>query len=149
MTYCDSSFLLALLLPGDFFSPHAFFIAARFKDSIPYTLLAELEVTNTIRRSLRDRRITQAEHDAAFRQIEEDLGDGILVRRDLPSSEHYRKAREISKRYTPEIPARSLDILQTAAALLLGGKTVCSFDDRQRQLARAVGLKVVPAKMPA
>lgn len=148
MTYCDSSFLLALLLPGDFFHRHAAPLAARFTESIPYTLLAELEVTNTIRRALRERAITRAEHDAAFRQIDADLTQGILSRRDIPQSEHYRKARELSRRHTPEIPARSLDILQTAAALLIGADSLYSFDGHQRQLAKAAGLKVFPHAMP-
>ena len=148
MTYCDSSFLLALLLPGDFFHRHAAPLAARFTESIPYTLLAELEVANTIRRALREGAITRAEHDAAFRQIEADLADGILARRDIPQSEHYRKARELSKRHTPKIPARSLGILQTAAALLIGADSLHSFDGHQRQLAKAAGLKVFPQAMP-
>ncbi len=148
MTYCDSSFLLALLLPGDFFHRHAAPLAARFTESIPYTPLIELEVANTIRRSLREGALTRAEHDAAFRQIEADLADGILARRDIPQSEHYRKARELSKRHTPQIPARSLDILQLAAALLMGADSLHSFDGHQRQLAKAAGLKVFPKTLP-
>ena len=105
-------------------------------------------MTNTIRRALRDEHITRMEHDAAFRQIEADLGDGILARRDIPQSEHYRKARELSKRHTPHIPARSLDILQTAAALLIGADSLHSFDERQRKLAKAAGLKVFPHARP-
>jgi len=148
MIYCDSSFLLALLLPGDFFHAHATPAASRFTESIPYTLLAELEVTNSIRRALRIGVVTRTAHDAAFRQIEVDLADGILARADIPQSEHYRKARELSRRHTPQTGARSLDILQTAAALLLGAKTICSFDERQRQVATAAGLKLLPRSMP-
>lgn len=148
MTYCDSSFLLALLLPGDFFHPHAARLAARFLESIPFTLLAELEVTNTIRRALRENAITQAEHDAAFRQIEADLADGILARRDTSQAELYRIACGLSERHAPTIPARSLDILQTAAAILIGANSLHTFDLRQRQLATACGLKVHPATMP-
>jgi len=148
MTFCDSSFLLALLLPGDFFHRHATVPAVRFTESIPYTLLAELEVANTIRRLTREGTITRAQHDMAFRQIEDDLSNGILARRDVPQSEHYRKARELSKRHTPEILARSLDILQTAAALVLGADSLHSFDAHQRQLAKACGLKVFPIHMP-
>lgn len=148
MTYCDSSFLLALLLPRDFFHRHAAPLAARFTESIAYTLLAELEVANTIRRALREGIITRAEHDAAFRQIEADLADGILSRREIPQSEHYRKARELSKRHTPRLPARSLDILQTAAAFLIGADSLHSFDGHHRQLAKAAGLKVFPEAMP-
>lgn len=148
MTFCDSSFLLALLLPRDFFHRHATPLAARFREGIPYTLLAELEVTNTIRRALRDGAITRAEHDAAFRQIESDLADGILARRDTPQGELYRIARELSATHTPEIPARSLDILQTASALLIGAASLHTFDERQRQLAKACGLQVFPKAMP-
>jgi predicted nucleic acid-binding protein len=148
MTYCDSSFLLALLLPGDFFHPTASAIAAQFTESIAYTLLTELEVSNTIRRALREGIITKAVHDQAFRQIDDDLASGILARCDLVQSEHYRKARELSKRHTPEIPARSLDILQTAAALLIEAKVLHSFDERHRQPASATGLEVVPIDMP-
>ncbi len=148
MIYCDSSFLLALLLPGDFFHAHAAPVAARFTESLPYTLLSELEVTNSIRRALQAGIITRAAHDAAFRQIEADLANGILARADVPQSEHYRTARELSRRHTPEIAARALDILQTAAALLLGADTICSFDERQRELAKAAGLKLLPRTMP-
>ena len=148
MTYCDSSFLIALMLPGDFFHPHAARLAARFREGIPFTLLAELEVSNTLRRALRECAITQAEHDAAFRQMRADLTDGILARRDTPQTELYRIARELSERHTPSIPARSLDILQTAAAVLIGADSLHTFDLRQRQLATACGLKVHPATMP-
>ncbi len=148
MNYCDSSFLLALYLPGDFFHPHARRLAARFKEAIPFSLLAELEVTNSIRRALRESAISQAEHDAAFRQIEADLADGILTRRATPQAELYRIASGLSRQHTPSIPARSLDILQTAAAILIGADAFYTFDLRQRQLATACGLKVQPATMP-
>lgn len=148
MIFCDSSFLIALLVAKDSFHPVATSHAAEFTESIPYTLLAELEVTNTLRRALRENVVTRAEHDAAFFQIERDLADGILAKRDVPQSEVYRKARELSKKYTPVIPARSLDILHTAAALLLGADTLCSLDRRQRDLAKAAGLKLLPARMP-
>ena len=148
MIYCDSSFLLALWLPADFFHRHANPVAARFTTSIPYTLLAELEVTNTLRRALTLRLITRAAHDKAFRQIEADLAAGILSRKALNQDEHYRMARKLSARHTPHIPARSLDILQAAAALLCGAKTLCSFDDRQRQLAKAAGLHLLPRALP-
>lgn len=148
MTFCDSSFLLALMLPGDYFHPHAASVAAKFRESIPFTPLVELEVTNTVRRALRERVITRAEHDAAFRQIETDLAGGILAWTDTPPSELYRTARELSKRHTPTMAARSLDILQTASALVIGAGALCSFDERQRKLAEATGLKVLPRSMP-
>jgi hypothetical protein len=54
----------------------------------------------------------------------------------------------LSVRHTPSIPARSLGILQTASAILLGADSLHTFDLRQRQLATACGLKVHPVTMP-
>jgi hypothetical protein len=147
MTFCGSTFLLALLLPGDFFHVHSAPVAARFRESVPFTPLAELEVTNTLRRALREGIASRKEHDVAFRQIEKDLADGILVWSDPSHSELYRIARELSRRRTPEIPARSLDIPQTASALVIGAGTPCSFDEWQRRLATAAGLKLLPRAM--
>ncbi len=148
MIFCDSSFLIALILKTDFFHDGAAALAAKFTESIPFTLLAELEVSNTIRRALREKTITRAEHDMAFLQIEMDLADRILAKSDVPQSELYRKARELSKKHTPTIPARPLDILHTAAALILGADVSCSFDRRQRDLAKAAGLKLLPLRLP-
>jgi len=144
MICCDTSFLLALYVESDRFYPQANKIAARFKEPFALTLLLELELQNGIRRTLAAGSISQQEHDAIFRQIEEDESDDILRRYLLDSTEHYAKARELSKRYTPHLSCRSLDILHVAGALLLKAEEFASFDERQRQLAEKVGLKLLP-----
>jgi predicted nucleic acid-binding protein len=144
MICCDTSFLLALYVESDRFHPQANKIAARFKEPFSLTLLLELELQNGIRRTLAAGSISRQEHDAILRQIDADESDGILRRYLLASTEHYAKARELSKRHTPQLSCRSLDILHVAAALLLKAEEFASFDDRQRQLAEKAGLKLLP-----
>jgi predicted nucleic acid-binding protein len=144
MTYCDTSFLMALYLESDRLQPQARQLAHRFSSSIPFTLLAELELHNGIRRNFAAGIISIQLHYALFRQITDDEADGVLRRYSLAPEEHYAKARELSKKHTPQLASRSLDILHVAAALLLKAETLASFDERQRQLAKKAGLKLLP-----
>ena len=147
MIYCDTSFLLALYVEKDFFHLQAGRLASKFKEPIRLTLLSELELVNGIRRCLAAEILTLQEHEAIFRQLAEDEADGILVRQVLHQADHYAKARELSKKFTPETSARSLDILHVSAALLCKASDICSFDDKQRELARKVGLRLLPHQL--
>ncbi len=144
MTYGDTSYVLAIYLVSDPFHAQAVKIAGRLKEPIPLTLLGELELVNGVRRCLTAGIIDRREHDAIFRQISDDESSGILVRHSLQQLEHYARARELSKKFTPEISARSLDILHVAAALLLKETQFASFDEKQRILAQKAGLKLLP-----
>ena len=148
MTYCDTSFLLAVYVQRDFFNPYALKIAVKFKDPIPYTLLGELELRNGIHRAFAAQIVSRSEHDAISGQISRDEADGFLHRSPVNQADHFAKARELSKRYTPTLSSRSLDILHVATALLLGVTDFVSFDLRQRTLANATGLIVLPKVLP-
>ena len=148
MIYCDTSFLLAVYVRGDFFNPHALKFAAKFTHPIPYTLLGELELLNGIHRTLAAKIVSRSEHDAIIRQINQDEADAFIVRSPVNQANHFAKARDLSKRYTPTLSSRSLDILHVAAAFLLGATDFASFDARQRTLANATGLNVLPRILP-
>lgn len=53
------------------------------------------------------------------------------------------RASELSRRHTPTLGTRSLDVLHVACALELQLRHFLTFDERQRQLAAAVGLKLI------
>ncbi len=144
MTYCDSSFLASLYVTTDVFNPQARKEAAKFTSAIPYTLLNELELLNALRRGLGDGSLDQAAHDAVIRDIDADEADVLLERAALNQIKLYEKARELSKKHTPALACRSLDILHVASAVVLGAQKFASFDHRQRKLAAAVGLPLVP-----
>jgi predicted nucleic acid-binding protein len=144
MIYGDSSFLIALYRVGDVFHLTAAKLAARLKQPIIFTLLCELELHNGVRRCLGDKLIDQREHDAIFRQIPHDEAEGILIRRLIQDMELYTRARDLSKKFTPELFSRSLDILHVASAQIVGASTFISFDTKQRRLAQKTRLNVLP-----
>jgi predicted nucleic acid-binding protein len=149
MIYGDSSFLIALYRRGDAFHAAASKLILALKQPIAFTLLAELELQNGVYRCFAQRLIDRSEHDAVFRQISEDEANGILVRSVLTDSDLYAEARYLSRKFTPTISARSLDILHVAAANLLGTSPFVSFDAKQRSLAQKVGLSILPRTLSA
>jgi predicted nucleic acid-binding protein len=148
VTYCDTSFLLALYVPRDFFCPYALKIAAKFTDPIPYTLLGELELHNGVHRAFAAKAVSPSEYAGILRQISQDEADGFFIRTPLNQINHFAKARDLSKRYTPTMSSRTLDILHVAAALLIDATAFVSFDRRQRTLAGAARLGLVPRTLP-
>jgi len=148
MTYCDSSFLTSLYVTTDVFNPQARKETARFTKAIPYTLLNEIELLNVLHRGIGAGSLDQTSHDAIIREIDADEAEGLLKRAALNQIKLYDKARELSKKHTPSLACRSLDILQVASALILGAGKFASFDHRQRLLAGVVGLLLVPSTVP-
>jgi hypothetical protein len=73
-----------------------------------------------------------------------DEADGLLERAPLNQIKLYEKGRFLSRKYTPTLACRSLDILHVASALILGAGKFASFDLRQRKLAQEIGLKLLP-----
>ncbi|HEV3273128.1 MAG TPA: hypothetical protein VGZ93_13190 [Candidatus Methylacidiphilales bacterium] len=142
--YGDTSFLFALYNPRDRFHSQATSLTATLRQPIALTLLGELELLNGLYRGLAAKIIDRREHDAIFRQILDDEAGGILVQRAIDQIELFAAARDLSKKFTPEISARSLDILHVAAAQLLRASPFVSFDLKQRMLAQKAGLNLLP-----
>ena len=111
---------------------------------LPITPLVMLELRNAFNRSVKRQRITPAQRDALWQDVEADIAGGFLVPTPVPSDELHKRARQLSDLYTPTLGTRSLDLLHVAAALILGAKELFSFDDRQRKAAASEGLKVRP-----
>jgi len=143
MTFCDSSFLASLFVERDALHVPACRIAQRFTAPMPYTLLGELEVLNALNRGLGEKMIDHASYAATLKKIAGDEADGFLIRRAINQVRHFEKARQLSKRFTGEMFCRSLDLLQVAAAVVLGAETFVTFDARQAKLATAAGLIVI------
>lgn len=146
MIYCDSSFVVALFVP-DAWAASARKLAGKFAQPIPLVPIGEVELFTQVHRAVPEERISVSEHTAVLRQINEDIADGILVRKGLPSREHLEEALLLSRRHAPNIAVRSLDILHVAAARVLKSNTFASFDRRQRDLAAAAGLRLLPVKL--
>jgi predicted nucleic acid-binding protein len=147
--FADTSFLASLYLPNDRFSAQARAAAATLTDALAYPLLTELELGNTIWRAVGEKRISGRAARALLSELNRDLEAGFLQACGLDSVAHYRKAIELSEHYAAQYLTRALDVLHVAAAYLLETPLFASFDQRQRKLAEAVGLKVLPVKIVA
>ncbi len=144
MIYADTSFLVAIYHSGDRFHAEATRLIAHLREPIALTLLNELELLNGLHRGLASKTIDHAQYDSALRLAAQDEGDGILVRTLPMESELYSRARNLSKKFTVLISARSLDILHVAGALELKVSTFVSFDNKQRLLVQRTGLRLLP-----
>lgn len=140
-TYVDSSVLFSLYVT-DANSPKA--DAWRQNHPMPHHLtdFHRVELRNTFSLAVFQQRLTLAESQAAWTEIEKDLAAGLLVTQPLPWDKPLPHAEQLAALHTPTVGSRSLDVLHVAAALVLAATDFCTFDTRQGQLATAAGLKV-------
>ena len=141
--YADSSFLVSLHRADSFHdAAHAFMGKAGL--SLAFTPLHRIEVRNALRNAVAGGDMKSAERGLAFRQIEEDLRDGLLIHTPVNWTDVFRRGDELSETHSAAHGQRTMDLLHVAAALECGATTFLSFDARQRKLAKAAGLKVKP-----
>ncbi len=145
VAFADTGFLVSLYLE-ETTSKEADAALGKDKDRqpLPLTPLVLLELRNAFNRSVQRQRITAAQRDALWQDVEADIASGFLVPTTVAAAALHDTARELSDRYTPTLGTRSLDLLHVAAALVLEAKVFFSFDDRQRKAAAGEGLKVKP-----
>jgi predicted nucleic acid-binding protein len=105
------------------------------------TPLGELELVNALQLRLFRKEVRLTETRAAHSAFRTDLQEGVFVMRPL-ADEAFNRARQLASKWTARLGTRSLDILHVAAAVVLRADTFCTFDDRQKKLARAAKLAV-------
>ena len=142
-TYPDSSFLFSLLAK-DRHTPDASRYMAQAGVPLLFTPLHRVEVRNALRNATGRKEITEQECRAAFRLIENRLHEQLFVHRPVEWTNIFRRADELSEQHATQHGQRTIDLLHVAIALDFGAKTFLSFDQRQRKLANAAGLKVKP-----
>ena len=141
--YADSSFLVSLHR-ADTLHDAALAFMAKAALSLAFTPLHRVEVRNALRNVTANGEMTAADCRQAFRQIDEDLRDGLLIHTPVQWTDVFRRADELSGKHAASEGQRTIDLLHVALALESGAKTFLSFDARQRKLAKAAGLKVKP-----
>lgn len=141
--YADSSFIVSLHR-ADALHDAANAFMARSALSLWFTPFHRIEVRNVLRNAGASGAMSPADVRAAFRQLDEDLRDGLLVHTPVEWTDVFRRADELSEKHAAKEGQRTIDLLHVALALEAGAKTFLSFDARQRKLAKAAGLKVKP-----
>lgn len=87
--------------------------------------------------------LAQDQCNAALAALDDDFEQGRYKQADLLWRATLKRAADLSREYTRTLGCRSLDVLHIASAVELGFKHFVTFDSRQQQLARAVGLRLV------
>lgn len=143
-SYSDASFLVSAF-GVDFNTQRATLWMRRWTDfPILVSRLTLFEADNALRAAELDGRMSADVVRAAMRNIDRAQHEGFLLRREVSPHQWFPQAHRISGHDTHQSAARALDILHIAAAVVLRAKGFLSFDDRQRELAKAEGLKVMP-----
>lgn len=141
--YADSSFIISLLRI-DANHEAAMRYMARSDETLAFNPLQRVELRNALRNAQALGQLTESERRLAFRQIEQDLQAGLLIHTPVKWSDVFRLADELSDKHAARDGQRTIDLLHVALAIECGAKTFLSFDQRQRQLAKAASLTVKP-----
>ncbi len=108
----------------------------------------EVEIPNAIRLKRFRGEIGRNEENVAIRLFRDDIKAGRLVRANYDLAEVFRRTESLSAKYSGDVGSRSLDLLHVAVALEAGCRAFASFDDRQRTVAAACGLALIPTPIP-
>jgi predicted nucleic acid-binding protein len=84
---------------------------------------------------------TKAQLDKAYSLFLRERADGIYTVLAMDRAV-FDLARSLAERYSGALGVRALDILHVAAAVRGGAEAFATFDDRQRRLAKELGLHI-------
>ena len=119
---------------------------ARSRGALPITHHGRVEVINGICLAAHRCEITPEALADTLASFDEDFAGGSYCQADLLWRATSNHAADLSRTYSHKLGTRSLDVLHVASALELELRIFVTYDTRQAELARAVGLKtVVPA----
>ena len=139
-TYVDPSALLKLYLH----EPESRAMSTwrtRARAPVMVTHHGRVELTNAIALAVYRKLIDERIFQAAMAAVEDDFETGRCLQADIPWRATFSRAAELSRRFSPTLGTRTLDILHVASAIELGFRHFLSFDERQLNLARAAGMR--------
>jgi predicted nucleic acid-binding protein len=140
-TYVDPSALLKLYLHEKESALMSIW-RVKTKGSLPITHHGRVEIVNAICLAAHRREISGEAMRDTLASFDEDLAAGHFRQSDILWRATLNRAGELGRTYSQKFGTRTLDVLHVASALELGLRIFITFDGRQQELARAVGLKV-------
>lgn len=108
------------------------------------TPFGEAEFANALQLRVFRRQWTRAEAQTVQERFLSHIGAGLFQLEEV-RPEIWPLTMTLSRRHSAKLGTRTLDVLHVASALILKPDVFLTFDDRQRKLARAEGLRVLPA----
>lgn len=142
IAYADTGFLVSLYGDDD----HSAVAAALVKARPVFTLtpLGDAEFTNAVQLRVFRKEWTRREARLVQEQFLWHQAAGVFRIEPL-GTEVWDKALVLSHRHSAKLGTRTLDLLHVAAALALKPDVFYTFDVRQRKLAKAERLHILPA----
>ncbi len=138
--YADTSFFLSLYIP-DRHSPEAERRIA-LNPAVWLTPLHVAEWTHAVEQQVFRRLVSRSEADSVYKRFQQHRDSRLWMEVALPETAFDLCAR-LGRRYGARLGIRTLDTLHVASALELKAERFWTFDQRQKRLARAAGLKTV------
>jgi len=98
------------------------------------------EWTHAISQQVFRKDMSRAEAERVRSEFEADAAAGLWVAVDVPDRA-FDLCSEFGRRHGPRLGIRTLDNLHVACAIELKAESFWTFDERQRKLAKAIGLR--------
>jgi len=133
MICADTGFLISFY--GDDANSEAARALMAAVDSVSVHAINDFEFANALRLLVFRGKITALQREICLADYDADKARGVLVVESIELSSVFDDAETISAARTETCGNRAYDILQVAAAKLLGATDFWSFDEMQRQLA--------------
>jgi len=146
-SYADSGLLASLYLEEST-SQVATDTVQEQSSKILITWLTKLEVENAFHRAAFRGKITRDEARTLIAQFHDNIRTAAYEQ-VMPDPEAlYIQASRLADLYTADQGTRTLDLLHVACALMFESSDFLSLDRRQRAVASALGMNVLPALIP-
>jgi len=116
---------------------------ARTRGPLPITHHGRTEIVNAICRAAFLGHLEAEALAEALTDFASDFAEGRLHQADILWRAALDRASDLSRRHTPTLGTRSLDVLHVACALELNLRRFLTFDIRQQQLAKLTGLRAL------
>jgi predicted nucleic acid-binding protein len=82
----------------------------------------------------------------ALADLDSDFAEGRLRQAEILWRAALNRAGDLSRRHTPKLGTRAMDVLHVGCAIELKMRYFLTFDNRQGKLAKAAGLRLVAMK---
>ncbi len=138
--YADTSFFVSLYIPDRHSHQAERRIAAN--PAVWLTPLHVAEWTHAVEHQVFRRLVSRSEADSVYKRFQQHRDSRLWMEVALPETTIDLCAR-LGQRYGARRGLRTLDTLHVASALELKAERFWTFDQRQKWLARAAGLKTV------
>lgn len=138
--YADTSLFVSLYISDSHSAEAERRVASR--PALWMTPLHVAEWTHAVEQHVFRKAITQAEADRLTDRFAQHCGRGLWKQVAVPELA-LDACGQLARKHAGQLGVRTLDTLHVAAAMELNAAEFWTFDERQRKLAQAVGLKAL------